>query len=300
MKTLYNVLFLICVFCNAYPISQKTVSRTDSIKIMSFNVLYTTSFESSIKTIKKSDADIIGLQESGEKRMKAIADTLGYSYHSFGKNSANLSDNDTGILTKLPIIETFDNGVLVQLNKNKSIAIFSVHLIPYPYEPYDLRDSKVGSVKEVIQSSNKNRLPQIEILLSKINNFISRDTPIFLMGDFNEPSHLDWTQRAANHNMHFSREIEWPVSKALENIGLKDAYRVFYPDEVKNNGITWSNNITENEVYDRIDFIYHNIPVNWSLKSVNRIGGSDDKYSKIEVNDYQSDHYAIIAKYYLN
>ena len=49
---------------------------------------------------------------------------------------------------------------------------------------------------------------------------ISSGSPVFLTGDFNEPSHLDWTQAAANAGLHFGKKVDWPTSHAVVNAGL--------------------------------------------------------------------------------
>lgn len=54
--------------------------------------------------------------------------------------------------------------------------------------------------------------------------------------------------------------VEWPTSKLLYEIGFKDSYRVKFPDEVENPGITWFTPVAEEEYKeyrrDRIDYIY--------------------------------------------
>ena len=47
--------------------------------------------------------------------------------------------------------------------------------------------------------------------------------PVFLTGDFNEPSHLDWTTAAANAKL-CPLPVTWPSSKAVVDAGFVDAY----------------------------------------------------------------------------
>lgn len=86
--------------------------------------------------------------------------------------------------------------------------------------------------------------------------------------------------------------------KSVGETGMEDAYRVAHPDEVAKNGITWTTHHSENEVYDRIDFVCHAMPSKWKLKSVKRVGGPDNDGS-VKISDYKSDHYAVIAAYTL-
>jgi len=274
--------------------SEKNEAVTFSV--MSFNVLYSTSVESTIKTIVETEADIVGLQEASNERIKEAADSLGFYYYPFDKAAGNLSDNDTGILSRFPIGKKFENGVIVELPDNQKIAVFSVHLSAYPYEPYDIRDGKIETPQEAVTAAGNTRLPEINPVLKTIDSLINANIPVFLTGDFNEPSHLDWTEEAANNNMHFSMAVEWPVSKAVVESGMDDAYRETHPDEVTKNGITWTTNDSENEVHDRIDFVYHALPGNWELKSAKRVGRPDND-GALNVPGYESDHYAVIAYY---
>jgi len=251
--------------------SEKT-EEINEISIMSFNVLYNTSTESTIKTITETGADIVGLQEASAGRIRSAGESLDFYSHSFDKTSGNMNENDTGILSRYPIISKMDDGVLIELPGEKIIAVFSVHLSPYPYQPYDIRDGKITTPEQAVHSAKRTRMPEINPVLAVIDSLINAGVPVFLTGDFNEPSHLDWTEKAAENEMHFSMAVEWPVSKAVVETGMEDAYRVARPDEVAKNGITWTTNRSANEVYDRIDFVYHAMPSNWKLDSVKRVG----------------------------
>ena len=291
--TIYFVLFVGCSSDNTNQTKENVVAE---LSVMSFNVLYSTSVASTYTTIASTNADIVGLQEADEKRIKTIADSLGYYYHSFNKTSGNLSNDDTGIVSRYEITKTFDDGVLVKLNKNLSVAVFSVHLSPYPYEPYDLRDNKISTPEEAVASAKKTRIPEITPVLNTIDNLINQGVPVFLTGDFNEPSHLDWTKNAANNGMHFNSAIEWPCSKAVLGLHMKDSYRTHFPDEVNKPGVTWTTNKSENEVYDRIDFVYHYLQDALELEESMRVGRPNHEVNQ-QVHGYESDHFAVLSIY---
>jgi len=298
MKTIALILILTVFWsCGNNPKNQEPKEKEAiSFSVMSFNVLYSTSVESTIETIAETGADITGLQEASDERIEETADSLGFYYYAFKKATGNLSDNDTGILSRFPIGKKFENGVMVELPNGEEIAVFSVHLSAYPYEPYDIRDSKIETPQDAVTAAGNTRLPEINPVLESIDSLMSAGIPVFLTGDFNEPSHLDWTKKAAENNMHFSMVVEWPVSKVVVETGMEDAYREAYPDEVAKNGITWTTNQSENEVHDRIDFVYHAMPANWKLNSVKRIGRPDND-GTMKIPGYESDHYAVIASY---
>ncbi len=271
----------------------------ENFSVMSFNVLFSTSIPSTLETVRSTNADIIGLQEADEKRIKTVADSLGYFYQSFDKTAGNLSKDDTGILSRYRITKTFDDGVIIELPGQKEIGIFSVHLSPYPYEPYDFRDGKISTAKEAQLSASNTRLPEINPVLHTIDSLIHKGIPVFLTGDFNEPSHLDWSENAANNGRNFNKAVEWPCSKAVLDVGLEDSYRIQYPDEVNKNGITWTTRELENEVYDRIDFVYHHLQDTFKLVNSMRVGRPDNDCS-MKVPGYESDHFAVLSLYQLN
>ena len=95
-----------------------------------------------------------------------------------------------------------------------------------------------------------------------MSSALASGNPVFLVGDFNEPSHLDWTQEAANQGLNFGMKVDWPTSHSVTNAGLTDAFRQVRPDEVLDRGETWTPgypapNVDLNEVHDRIDFVYY-------------------------------------------
>lgn len=270
------------------------VEVPEHLSFMTFNVLVGTSYESSLKTIEQSGADIIGLQEASAERLVYLASQLGYYSASFSKNPSNASSNDTGILSKYPIQEYYEGGVLIKLSEELKVAVFSVHLVPYPYEPYDFRDGKITSAPEAIASSETNRLPQMDGVLDQIDQLIGEGVPVFLTGDFNEPSHLDWNNEAADNGKNFGQVVNWPVSSAIVSVGMVDTYRQSHPDVLDTPGITWTTDESENEVYDRIDLIYHSPSDGFLLETTSLIGGPGDQ-AEIIVPHYESDHYAVMA-----
>ncbi|TDE49082.1 endonuclease/exonuclease/phosphatase family protein [Flavobacterium sp. GT3P67] len=91
--------------------------------------------------------------------------------------------------------------------------------------------------------------------------------PILLLGDFNEPSCLDWTSRQANLYDHHGVVYQWDTTLSLNNNGFTDAYRQVYPDVVLNPGISWPAVATNggastswtplSDERDRIDYIFY-------------------------------------------
>ena len=266
------------------------------IRIMSYNILYSSSQEGTLKVIRESKADVIGLQEISHERLSDLARDLDFSFHAFPKTTANGSDQDTGILSRFPIVRTLTNGVVARINDSLEVAVFTVHLSPYPYGPYDFRDGKLSSSEEAVASAAAKRLPEIEPVLKEMKAVITDGIPVVLTGDFNEPSHLDWTTATSLHGLHFGKVVEWPVSKAIADAGLHDAYRERYNDPVAFPGYTWTTLDGEDEVYDRIDFIYHVPHSDFRLQDVLLVGGPIND-ADIVIGEFPSDHFGVMGVY---
>jgi hypothetical protein len=117
---------------------------------------------------------------------------------------------------------------------------------------------------------------------------------------------LQGGQDAGNVGFPNSRfSMEWQGSKALENIGLSDAYRTVNTNEVAQPGITWTppyQNGTpgrqdyENQILVRIDRIYfNNQGLNCKVASV-VTGSKGNGEIKLDC-DWPSDHWAVLAEF---
>jgi exodeoxyribonuclease-3 len=175
---------------------------------------------------------------------------------------------------------------------------------PYPYQPYQLLGIPKGkdAIKteaEAIAAASKTRGHQIEGLLEKIGTLPNKDLPVFVTGDFNEPSHLDWTAAAAKSGRH-PVKVAYPGSKAMAKKGFLDAWRAFRPDEMKHPGYTWTP-VTKpdnpKDHHDRIDFVYFK-GKHIEVKNMS-IVGENKKNADIVVSPYPSDHRAVVATFML-
>jgi hypothetical protein len=148
---------------------------------------------------------------------------------------------------------------------------------------------------ELIATAEETRGASHQAVLAGIQTFLDDGSPTFLVGDFNEPSHLDWTTEAAVAGLHFSRSVQWPTSLATVTAGLTDSYRAVRPDEVADPGETWTPRPGANEVHDRIDLVYH-AGTDVTVTNV-AIVGEDSRLADIVVTPYPSDHRAVVATY---
>ena len=267
------------------------------ISIMSFNIWHDGKagrqpLSQTVKTIKESGADIVGLQEV-HKNARAIADELGWFYVQHGR--------DTAILSKFKILELSKDkhGALIDCNGQR-IAVFNVHFYHAPYQPYQLLKIPYGKAPfikteaEAITYAKKARGHEVEALIRDVKSVKDQSIPFFIAGDFNEPSHLDWTEKTDYHPL----KVVWPTTLALDKAGFKDSYRTVFPDPVKNPGFTWtpvSRKDSRKDHHDRIDFVLYRNAV---VKSSSVVGESRES-ADIVVKPYPSDHRAVVSRFTL-
>ena len=105
---------------------------------------------------------------------------------------------------------------------------------------------------------------------------LEADTPLLVGGDWNTPSHLDWTADTARV-YRFRRALDLPVSRAVHREGFVDVFREVHPNAVMRPGITWSPMFRsrrdgKQQTFARIDRLYLKNPPAasgpWSLSPV--------------------------------
>ena len=183
--------------------------------------------------------------------------------------------------------------------------VLSAHLTDYPYQPFQLAHipycyetcqknicsrpydqsantastltksstcAKKSAETQMIEQAHLARGADVDMIISAIEEISKVDgRPILLAGDFNEPSHLDWSDDAVRAGEQPLR-VRFPTSSRLVSAGMQDLFRAVHPDPVKNPGHTWPARPLTKEYLadlslgqikeqiatptDRIDFIY--------------------------------------------
>jgi endonuclease/exonuclease/phosphatase family metal-dependent hydrolase len=277
-----------------------TALAVDSLRVMTYNIwlggrALGQPLSRTVGVIQTAQADVVGIQEVGSST-QAIADALGFFYHNF--------DSDNAIVSRYPITQVLNQGVKLELAPGQDAYVFDVHLAPYPYQPYDIRDGLVTTEAQAISQAQATRGASIASLLGNMSSALSSEAPVFLVGDFNEPSHLDWTQEAASAGLNFGMKVDWPASRTLTNAGLIDAFRELRPDEIGDRGETWTPgypapNLDPNEVHDRIDIVYYNGPNVTPLEAQVLGYNVNDGNTDIGIQPYPSDHRAVVVEFAL-
>ncbi len=141
-------------------------------------------------------------------------------------------------------------------------------------------------------------MPAVEQQVNELPQLAAMDIPVFLTGDFNSPSYLDWTEAADAARDDMPYPVEWPVSKALADAGFKDSYRVVNPDPVARPGFTWTPGGPESakrEVHDRIDWVLSMGPATATASSV--VGEAGNENVDISIPMWPSDHRSVVSTF---
>jgi endonuclease/exonuclease/phosphatase family metal-dependent hydrolase len=302
--------------------TSKTITTSDSsqntpsiiLNLMTFNI-WRGGDEVNLSMVKdailKANADIIAIQESDSNLIR-LAELLGWSH----------INTRTQILSKYPLFDPENSGLgiavkgegsfsfpytYVEVLPGRIIAIANVHLISESDGAEAVRDGM--SADEVIANEKKLRVSQLQPVFQALSGLEEKGIPVFLMGDFNSPSHQDWTIQAAKIRKQVKFPLEWPESKALTELGFSDSYREVYPDPVANPGFTWTAGypfprIGSNETINRIDYIWRK-GRSETLNSfivgeagIHMFNGEHiNKDVKYTVTPWPSDHRAVVSNF---
>lgn len=294
----------------AFVIPLHAQAEESSVTVMSYNiyrggVMRGQPLSQTAKVIQEAKAGVVGIQETrspGGVNAEELAQLLGWNHH--------LNPGNRVILTRYEIVEEMRDGIKVKLPSGQEAYIFNLHLPSNPYQPYQLlgiqpkwhkhKDTPfIKTEAEAIEAAKKARGEEISAILNQVRDLPDKETPVFVVGDFNEPSHLDWTEAAAKSGRH-PIKVEYPGSLAMTKAGFGDAWRRVYPDEMKQPGFTWTPTMKTDDPkthHDRIDFVY------FKGKGVNvnaaKIIGENSENADVVVSPYPSDHRAVVATFTL-
>tara|TARA_R110000744_G_scaffold123214_2_gene228325 strand:- start:175 stop:1083 length:909 start_codon:yes stop_codon:yes gene_type:complete len=240
--------------------------KTKSFKVMAWNILHggndiENGAQNVVEIIREIDPDVILMVETYGSG-KIIADTLGYNFHLIAPEGTALDDKgvNLSIFSKFTFGERIDTdypfylgGREILINDQK-IRVFSnwFHYLPWEDEP-----EKLGmSANELLEWEKTGTKYE---MLHKVLPYLTKYTadtdavPMILGGDFNTPSHLDWSEETKGS--HNGLVVPWYTTKILEDIGLMDTYRTLNPDPNAAPGITWHTKGKNDD--HRIDYIFY-------------------------------------------
>ena len=265
------------------------IHKSQRIRVMSYNIEYgglsiykktgnMKYVNKYIDLIKSYRIDIVSFQECKLRDIdisKLIANKLGY-YHQYFFDKTNYYKNKyyhQSIISKFPIVDVDEKNNMCRVDINGTfINIVNIHLDDEPYIPYSLKGIKYTNTPQNIENKSDavdlSFITKRDLIQSLMRDKNITDSPTIIMGDFNEPSHLDY------------KYIKWKTSKYIMKNGFVDVARHMYENATKYPLYTVD---LHDKKYspERIDIMYYNK----GLKPV--------KFTNI--NNKLSDHIPIIG-----
>lgn len=290
------------------PVLTPLQQEQSAVKVLTYNVWrafgqVNHGYQKGLESILKSTADIIGLQEANVALAAKLADELGW-HHAVGAYPG------IQIISRFPVADTtnIDFSLVAKIKlpyaNNRFVWLANTHLDPHYYGPYAAQLAGATPQSVLLEEHRSQRLPQIRTLLLGLQSLIaqSADTPFILLGDFNVPSHLDWTAATATKRNGVGKVI-WPTSDAVTRAGFIDSYRYIHPNPLSTPGDTWSPVFKGTEPQDRIDRIY------WQGRALQptaartfttavetTIGREGSSITPVANNTWPSDHAAVLTE----
>lgn len=265
------------------------------LRVMSFNIEWggdNISFEKVVAAIRASDADIVGIQEP-VGNLQRLAAELDWHF-----------DEQSYVISRFPVLAAPDADskyVFVEIKPGKMVVVANVHLPSDPDGMAMVRDG--ASAAEVLAVERDTRLPKVVPYLQSLKPLIEENIPVFLTGDFNAPSHTDWTDDMVGERPFLRYPLRWPVSLAVAQSGLEDSYRVVHPDAKRHPGLTWwagrpplaTYTPDENDPQERIDFVFYAGTV--EVESSELVGEREFPGITVSVDPWPSDHRGVLSQF---
>lgn len=265
---------------------------------MTFNIEWggdNISFDKVVEAIRAAEADVVGIQEP-LGNLRRLAGELGW-YH----------DEPSYAISKYPLLpapHADGRYVFVELRPGQVVALANVHLPSDPEGPAMVRDG--ATPEAVLEVERSVRLPEILPYLDSLAALPGNSIPVFLTGDFNAPSHSDWTEATVGARPFLRYPLDWPVSRAVAAAGFRDAWREAHPDPKRDPGLTWwarrpplaAYAPGPNDPEQRIDFVWFAGDV--ELVSSELVGETGFPGVSISVDPWPSDHRAVVSAFVVN
>ena len=265
------------------------------LKVMIFNIWRSgvqLSLHQVVAAIRAADSDVVALQEP-EGNSRRIADMLGWDY----------VDERVHLISRYPLYMGTQDDVhfsYVEVQRSKVVAISNLHLPSDAYDPELVRDG--GKLEDVLQGEVDNRMYMLEPYAAALPKIAALGIPVIVGGDFNSPSHLDWTDAMVKARPNAVKyPVAWPESKLMADSGFVDSYRAVHADPVAKPGLTWTPGyphpfVRPQETHDRIDYIYSIGAKAMASDIVGEVRGPD---VAVGVDPWPADHRALVTTFEL-
>ena len=212
----------------------------------------------------------------------------------------------------------------------RSFVCYSLHLdytnyacyLPRGYDGVTWKklDHPISDVSTICEANQKSKRDEaIKDILEDVEKEDQLQSFI-IAGDFNEPSHLDWTSATKDLFDHRGAVVPWDCSVLLENAGFTDSFRQLYPNPVSHPGFTYptfNKDVPINKLAwaptaddrDRIDYVYYRSKLPLKAVEVNIVGPAETvKYGQRQEKDsedsfllpegvWPTDHKAMLVRF---
>ncbi|PCH73714.1 MAG: endonuclease [Flavobacteriaceae bacterium] len=310
MKTLrfLALLFVAAFFLQCESSNEKTVLNVLQFNVWQEGTIVDHGFEAIINEIIHTEADLIALSEVRNYKETNLAERMVTALKEKGFIYYSEKSEDTGILSKYPIIAQMnvyplknDHGSITKAIidvKGVEIAFYSGHLdylncaiyLPRGYDgsTWEQLDAPITDLKEIEKINlASERDDAINAFIKDALSEQKKGRIVIYGGDNNEPSHLDWIVENKHLYDHNGVVMPWNNTINLEKNGFVDAYRKQYPNPLTHPGFTypadnplvpmsklaWSPKADDR---DRIDFVFYLPNEQLTLKKVKILGPKGD------------------------
>ncbi|WP_297829469.1 endonuclease/exonuclease/phosphatase family protein [uncultured Rikenella sp.] len=300
-------------------------------------------YDALVSEIEYADADFVMLSEVRNYNGTRFCDRIVESLRAKGKNYYSFKSKDSGLLSRFPISDSVtifpekdDHGsmykLVATLPEGQKVSVYTTHLdyrncAYYRVRGYDgstwaeLPEPDTDLASILADNVASQRDDAIRLFLADAARDAAAGHLILLGGDFNEPSHLDWTEATRDSADHRGMVVPWTVTTLLDGAGYADAYRVKYPNPVTHPGYTypadcpgaemrqllWAPKADERE---RIDFIFYRPDKRLKLREVTIFGPrgsvqrgrrmvehSQDPFLPPATDNWPTDHKGVLATF---
>ena len=202
-------------------------------------------YEAIVDEIIRLRPDFVTLSEVRNYNNTNFTARLTRSLKEKGETYYSFYTYDTGLLSRYPITDSLtvfpengDHGSIYRLTTDmngKKMAVYTSHLDYLDDAYYNVRGYDGSTweeipipttVEEVLERNvASQRDDAIKMFIEQAKKDREAGYTIILGGDFNEPSHQDWTEETKNLYDHHGLVIPWTVPVLLDEAGFVDAYR---------------------------------------------------------------------------
>ncbi|MFE0627854.1 endonuclease/exonuclease/phosphatase family protein [Streptomyces sp. NPDC058864] len=256
--------------------------------------------EKQLRLVLTQGLDAVALQECGDDGARRLAAALGWHAYQAG---------GLGIVSRHPLGDPLAPtaslpaaAVTLRLPGDRTVRLWTAQLDEADYGPYAVLAGRTAAQVEAAERTTA-RYRQTQALVAAMRRDIASRGPVVLAAGLASPSHRDWTSRTSSAHGGTGR-LRWPVTEALEDAGLTDAFRAEHSNPAKDPGTTWSPVRPQHEgggaePQDRIDQVQYAGPLK-VVEAHTLVTGRPRPVPDTAGNGWPSDHAAAVVTFSLS